>query len=379
MRSSNARRDTPRQAAPRRATPRLTPVVVGLALLCASTAGALTVGADFRIGNLQLERDRKAGQTTFAGDQYPIGGALYATETLADQLRLDAGFYFDPILRNVSYSLFSYQQSLFTLTVGPFFGFFNAPGSILKSGISSGVRVELPGIAFVSFRADSTIGGRLVEVGDYLQERSELTAGFWVPNAIGTVSLRSKSYTEKRANSEVVDSLTEYEFATQVFQKNVPYRVEIALGYHDLSKSFVAASTTYTPGLSQGTDSAVTTLMTGQGVCRDYAHVVIALLRAMDMPARYAACFAPGLEPMDFHAVAEAYHDGLWYVIDATRLADRRSLVRIATGRDAADCAFLSFHGGNVGLSRLHVDAWNLDPVPALGAPDDFLTPVHLG
>lgn len=120
---------------------------------------------------------------------------------------------------------------------------------------------------------------------------------------------------------------------------------------------FVAASTTYTPGLSQGTDSAVTTLMTGQGVCRDYAHVVIALLRAMDMPARYAACYAPGLRPMDFHAVAEAYHDGSWYVIDATRLANRRSLVRIATGRDAADCAFLSYHGGHVGLQRMRVDA----------------------
>ena len=53
---------------------------------------------------------------------------------------------------------------------------------------------------------------------------------------------------------------------------------------------FVASTVTYTPGLSLGTDSAVTTLMTGQGVCRDYAHVVIALLRAMDMPARYAAC-----------------------------------------------------------------------------------------
>ncbi|MDZ8171220.1 transglutaminase-like domain-containing protein [Microbacterium xanthum] len=143
---------------------------------------------------------------------------------------------------------------------------------------------------------------------------------------------------------------------------------------------FVTAGTTYTPGLSHGTDSAVTTLMTGQGVCRDYAHLVIALLRAMDMPARYAACFAPGLEPMDFHAVAEAYHDGAWYVIDATRLADRRSLVRIATGRDAADCAFLSFHGGNVGLPRLYVDAWNLDPVgvESVGA-DDFLSPVHLG
>ena len=129
---------------------------------------------------------------------------------------------------------------------------------------------------------------------------------------------------------------------------------------HDLIAAvsdFVATSTTYTPGLSQGTDSAVTTLMTGQGVCRDYAHVVIALLRAMDMPARYAACFAPGLQPMDFHAVAEAYLDGAWYVIDGTRLANRRSLVRIATGRDAADCAFLSYHGGYVGLERMRVDA----------------------
>ena len=71
---------------------------------------------------------------------------------------------------------------------------------------------------------------------------------------------------------------------------------------HDLIAAvseFVSTSTTYTPGLSQGTDSAVTTLMTGQGVCRDYAHVVISLLRAMDMPARYAACRSPGLQPMD--------------------------------------------------------------------------------
>jgi len=122
-------------------------------------------------------------------------------------------------------------------------------------------------------------------------------------------------------------------------------------------EDFVATSTTYTLGLSQGTDSAVTTLSTGQGVCRDYAHLVIALLRAMDVPARYAACYAPGLRPMDFHAVAEAYLDGAWYVIDATRLSHRGSLVRIATGRDAADCAFLSYHGGYVGLTRMYVDA----------------------
>jgi transglutaminase-like putative cysteine protease len=141
---------------------------------------------------------------------------------------------------------------------------------------------------------------------------------------------------------------------------------------------FVSASVTYTPGLSLGTDSAVTTLMTGQGVCRDYAHVVIALLRAMDVPARYAACYAPGLEPMDFHAVAEAYLDGSWYVIDATRLSDRRSLVRIATGRDAADCAFLSFHGGYVGLDRMRVDAWLAPDDAAATSRDDFSDFVQL-
>ncbi len=158
-----------------------------------------------------------------------------------------------------------------------------------------------------------------------------------------------------------------YAQSDEVFQQ--ARRQFKGLSGHDLIagvSEFVASSTTYTPGLSQGTDSAVTTLMTGQGVCRDYAHVVIALLRAMDMPARYAACYAPGLRPMDFHAVAEAYLDGAWYVIDATRLANRRSLVRIATGRDAADCAFLSYHGGYVGLSHLRVDAWVLPEGPAL-------------
>lgn len=122
-------------------------------------------------------------------------------------------------------------------------------------------------------------------------------------------------------------------------------------------EAFVAASVTYAPGESAGTDSALATLATGRGVCRDYAHLVIALLRAMDVPARYVACYAPGLVPMDFHAVAEAWIDGAWRVVDATRLSNRRSLARIATGRDAADCAFLSYYGANLTLRRMLVDA----------------------
>ena len=111
----------------------------------------------------------------------------------------------------------------------------------------------------------------------------------------------------------------------------------------------------YVPGSSLVTDGAARTLMARRGVCRDYAHLVIALLRALDVPARMAAVYAPGLSPMDFHAVAEAHVDGQWWVVDATRLAPRQSLLRISTGRDAADIAFLTNHWANLTLTKLEV------------------------
>ncbi len=111
----------------------------------------------------------------------------------------------------------------------------------------------------------------------------------------------------------------------------------------------------YVPGSSRVTDGAVGTLLARQGVCRDYAHLVIALLRGIDVPARMVAVYAPGLSPMDFHAVAEAYIDGTWHIVDATGLAPRQSLVRIATGRDAADIAFLTNHWSNLRLRDLKV------------------------
>ena len=111
----------------------------------------------------------------------------------------------------------------------------------------------------------------------------------------------------------------------------------------------------YVPGSSLPTDGAEQTLIARKGVCRDYAHLVIALLRALDVPARMVAVYAPGLSPMDFHAVAEAFVDGAWWVVDATRLAPRQSMVRISTGRDAADTAFLTNHWADLILTRLDV------------------------
>ena len=128
--------------------------------------------------------------------------------------------------------------------------------------------------------------------------------------------------------------------------------------------SWVGSQLSYVPGSSGPTDGAVDTLLLRQGVCRDYAHLVVALLRALDVPARLAAVYAPGLTPMDFHAVAEAAIDGFWRVADATLLAPRSTLVRIATGRDAADTAFVSIYGGAATLLSTEVTAVIDGPLP---------------
>jgi transglutaminase-like putative cysteine protease len=121
--------------------------------------------------------------------------------------------------------------------------------------------------------------------------------------------------------------------------------------------SWVGTRLNYVPGSSDPIDGAVDTLLAGAGVCRDFAHLVVAMLRAVNVPARVVSVYAPGLYPMDFHAVAEAFVDGQWRVVDGTLLAPRQSLVRIATGRDAADIAFLDNHKGAIALNKLEVTA----------------------
>lgn len=133
----------------------------------------------------------------------------------------------------------------------------------------------------------------------------------------------------------------------------------------DSVSSWVGTRLDYVPGSSGPTDGAVDTMLARSGVCRDYAHLVAALLRARDVPARVVAVYAPGLSPMDFHAVVEAEVEGRWQVVDATLLAPRQSFLRIATGRDAADTAFLSNYGGNVDLLEVSVSAWTEGDLPA--------------
>ncbi|ASK64546.1 cysteine protease [Brachybacterium avium] len=113
----------------------------------------------------------------------------------------------------------------------------------------------------------------------------------------------------------------------------------------------------YVPGSSTVTDSARSTYVSRQGVCRDYAHLTATLLRAGGIPARCSSVYAPGLYPMDFHLVVEALIEGEWLVVDATHLAPRAAMMRIATGQDAADTAFMTTLAGNVTLTGIQITA----------------------
>lgn len=100
----------------------------------------------------------------------------------------------------------------------------------------------------------------------------------------------------------------------------------------------------YVAGSTGPHSTAADALQQKQGVCRDFAHLVISLCRAAAIPARYVSVYADAMSPPDFHAVVEVYlqspDGGAWFTLDPTHMSSAEAIARIAAGRDAADVAF---------------------------------------
>jgi transglutaminase-like putative cysteine protease len=101
----------------------------------------------------------------------------------------------------------------------------------------------------------------------------------------------------------------------------------------------------YQYGTTNASTTACDTAVERIGVCRDFAHLAIGFCRAMGVPARYVSGYCLELDPQDFHAFFQAWLDGRWVSFDATEMQPRPALVTVATGRDAADCAWCTFYG----------------------------------
>ena len=121
----------------------------------------------------------------------------------------------------------------------------------------------------------------------------------------------------------------------------------------------------YRYGVSVATTDALDTLNHGAGVCRDFAHVGIALCRSLQIPARMVVGYLHGLEPMDLHAWFEAFVGGRWYTFDATQNAPRGGRIVLAYGHDAADVAFISDYGAQpLQMGEMRVEVAAVDERP---------------
>ena len=112
---------------------------------------------------------------------------------------------------------------------------------------------------------------------------------------------------------------------------------------------WVLQRTTFASNTSNANTSAMDTLLEQVGVCRDFAHLMIALCRAVNIPARFTTGTDygadPALGPPDFHAYVEVYLGDRWYIFDPSGTAIPMGFVRFGTGRDAADVAFATIFG----------------------------------
>jgi transglutaminase-like putative cysteine protease len=138
-------------------------------------------------------------------------------------------------------------------------------------------------------------------------------------------------------------------FATREF-------INIESGFERLTRicNWIYEYVEYLQGTTNSSTSAFDTATQRAGVCRDFAHLGIALCRALGIPARFVSGYAYGLNPPDFHAYFEAFLGGRWILADPTRLSPQSSFIRIGQGRDAADTSFATIFG-NAALTEMQL------------------------
>ncbi|MFN2258409.1 MAG: transglutaminase family protein [Parasphingopyxis sp.] len=123
---------------------------------------------------------------------------------------------------------------------------------------------------------------------------------------------------------------------------------------------WITSKMDYVSGSSDAKTTAVDTFVTRQGICRDYAHLLISFARAAGIPARMVSAYAWDLTPQDFHAVTEVWLEDRWHIVDPTCLAPVEGLARIVVGRDATDIAFMTIFG-SASLNEQRVEVERID------------------
>jgi transglutaminase-like putative cysteine protease len=150
----------------------------------------------------------------------------------------------------------------------------------------------------------------------------------------------------------------------------------MARGYDNVRamRDWVEQNLKFMPGTSGTATTALDTLRDRAGVCRDFAHLLLAFCRALNYPARFVTGVdygaAPSLGPPDFHAYVEVYIGSRWYLFDPTGISPVMGLIRIGTGRDAADASFATIFGPTRPATPIVSFAAVDDPASGVALPE---------
>lgn len=141
---------------------------------------------------------------------------------------------------------------------------------------------------------------------------------------------------------------------------------DAAPGYDQVAaiEAWIRSNIRFNPDSTHFQLSAVEVNEQREGVCRELAHMGIALCRGLCIPARMVVGYLHQLEPMDFHAWFEAYVGGRWYTFDATQARPTGGRVTVAYGRDAADVAIFNQFGPALYPREMSVHVGLLESAP---------------
>jgi len=195
-----------------------------------------------------------------------------------------------------------------------------------------------------------------VEVNHHMEEPSRVVAG---PISALPASVLRYLWPSRYCQTDHVQAMAWREFG------HMPAGFEQAQAVTEWVRSRIR----FQVGTSGVSTSALETYNQGAGVCRDFAHLTIAMLRALNYPTRFVTGVDygadPALGPPDFHSYAEAFIGDRWWLFDATGISPLTGLIRIGTGRDAADVAFATMFGRV--SSGMPLVAFTADEDPAAG------------
>ncbi|MBP7096476.1 MAG: hypothetical protein KBC36_10340 [Spirochaetia bacterium] len=280
-------------------------------------AAALEIEGGARFGNAAFPWDQSAPSAgAFPGDSWSWGGSLGFDEYLSEGIRIDARYETDPVLRHVVAAAMVYESGFASIGLGPFLGALGSADTPLKAGIYTTVEVGWPGLAFAGLESASSVGAGLVSSGDLLLESSKLYAGWYVPNAICTLSVQSKRFDIMRTDSiREQDALNRYAFELDIFDKTAPYRVLTTLAYSTLSKTW--------------DDEATGSLTDTLGALTLGGTLTVRLSPSLDLAGGFdAAVYAFGLDGMASRSPAAA-----------TLLFNATLGFRVRLGRDLLEAA----------------------------------------